>query len=601
MSLPMIDGDPAQGDPDGIRGLAQIFTHRSSDLTERSSHTSSASAELGSTKSETTGALVARTSLLTQRFSEASTASLDAARILNDYASSLDGLKALAARRLQTASDLYDRLQRRRHEAMNQASEAVVGWAIPWDQVISSSIYLSDRGYLTRWQSAIDDYRSAARQYNGLHADRKSLDDSTARSLRGISLVAAVGRGGAVSAGGPGGGDVGMGGRPECAHRGIHREPRRSEDDPRGLERAEARAAGEADVCRPAGDRKPRRHPAARPCHGKSDQYPERDRASSIRGRRSAEADRRAVGAPHSRIQCADLGAACEDRGARDLRLLIPGPAREEVAIGSYYGPIDPQTGDIPAWVKHTAVSVPGTGANMADFSESRAQDLYLASGYDSAVFQWAGGAFPQTIPEATQASYSEKLAPRLASFVDSVNVPSGATMTVLGHSYGGATVGLAEKAGMHADRILYVSAAGMGRGVAGVEDFPNTAHVPHYSMMARHDAVVGLIQGNNGDWNAIHGQSPLNAPSVTRLETGFVDASDHGKGDMESTGVIDSHSKVFTRGSTSFDNMVAVITGSQAELFAPDDLVNTYSGAGPVFIDGVDSPDYSPHYIEVK
>ncbi|WP_288119280.1 MULTISPECIES: alpha/beta hydrolase [unclassified Microbacterium] len=270
-------------------------------------------------------------------------------------------------------------------------------------------------------------------------------------------------------------------------------------------------------------------------------------------------------------------------------------------AIGSYYGPIDPQTGDIPAWVKHTAVSVPGTGANMADFSESRAQDLYLASGYDSAVFQWAGGAFPQTIPEATQASYSEKLAPRLASFVDSVNVPSGATMTVLGHSYGGATVGLAEKAGMHADRILYVSAAGMGRGVAGVEDFPNTAHVPHYSMMARHDAVVGLIQGNNGDWNAIHGQSPLNAPSVTRLETGFVDASDHGKGDMESTGVIDSHSKVFTRGSTSFDNMVAVITGSQAELFAPDDLVNTYSGAGPVFIDGVDSPDYSPHYIEVK
>ncbi|GAA4058423.1 hypothetical protein GCM10023065_04590 [Microbacterium laevaniformans] len=224
-------------------------------------------------------------------------------------------------------------------------------------------------------------------------------------------------------------------------------------------------------------------------------------------------------------------------------------------AIGSYYGPIDPQTGDIPAWVKHTAVSVPGTGANMADFSESRAQDLYLASGYDSAVFQWAGGAFPQTIPEATQASYSEKLAPRLASFVDSVNVSSG----------------------------------------------PNTAHVPHYSMMARHDAVVGLIQGNNGDWNAIHGQSPLNAPSVTRLETGFVDASDHGKGDMESTGVIDSHSKVFTRGSTSFDNMVAVITGSQAELCAPDDLVNTYSGAGPVFIDGVDSPDYSPHYIEVK
>lgn len=161
--------------------------------------------------------------------------------------------------------------------------------------------------------------------------------------------------------------------------------------------------------------------------------------------------------------------------------------------------------------------------------------------------------------------------------------------------------MGLAEKAGMHADRILYVSAAGMGRGVAGVEDFPNTANVPHYSMMTRNDKVIGLIQGDNGNWWAIHGQSPLSAHSVTRLETGFVDASDHSRGDMESTGMIESHSKVFARGSTSFDNMVAVITGGTAETYAPSEIMNTYSEAGPVVIDGIDSADYRPHYIEVK
>lgn len=170
----------------------------------------------------------------------------------------------------------------------------------------------------------------------------------------------------------------------------------------------------------------------------------------------------------------------------------------------------------------------------------------------------------------------------------------------MLGHSYGGATVGLAEKAGMHADRIMYVSAAGMGDGVSGVKDFPNTSEVPHYSLMSRNDIVVGLIQGKEGQFHAIHGQSSLAADGVTRLETGFVDAGNLTGKDIESTGPIGSHSSVYTPGSTSFNNIVAVITGGRAETYAEDQIISNYVGRQPIIIDGIDRSDYKPAYIEV-
>ena len=145
-----------------------------------------------------------------------------------------------------------------------------------------------------------------------------------------------------------------------------------------------------------------------------------------------------------------------------------------------------------------------------------------------------------------------------------------------------------------------------MGDGVSGVADFPHTSEVPHYAMMSRNDLVVGLIQGREGDLHALHGQSTLTADGVTRLETGWIDAADPSSDDIEDHNVagngtpsaIDSHSSLYTPGSTSFENMVAVITGGEAELFGEDEII--LAGGRPITIDGSDRDDYVPAYVEV-
>ncbi|MDN4479647.1 alpha/beta hydrolase [Demequina muriae] len=279
----------------------------------------------------------------------------------------------------------------------------------------------------------------------------------------------------------------------------------------------------------------------------------------------------------------------------------------ERQSVATYHGPIDPSTGEVPSWIENVAVSVPGTGASMVGWSSERAQAIHENdSDGRTAVFQWAGGEFPQSIPGATNASYSHDLAPKLASFVNGLQVPSESSVTVLGHSYGGATVGVAQAEGMKADRILYVAAAGLGDGNSGLTDFPHTADVPQYSLMARNDSVVGAIQPSFMDW--VHGPSTLDTPGIVRLETGRIDASDHGSEWIESyntTGnwsppAFDSHSTVFTPGSTSFQSIMAVITGGEAELFVPDHFVEV-PRQGAVSIPGYLAPDYSPRYTVIK
>lgn len=275
-------------------------------------------------------------------------------------------------------------------------------------------------------------------------------------------------------------------------------------------------------------------------------------------------------------------------------------------AIATYHGPIDPATGDIPAWIENVVVSVPGTGANITDWADSRGRDIYNGdTEYRTAVFQWAGGAFPQSIPEAMDASYSEALAPRLVSFTSGVPVPEGADLTVLGHSYGGATVGVAEAEGLRADKVLYVAAAGLGNGNQSLDDFPHTSDVPHYAIMARNDMVVGPIQSEAMDW--MHGASTLDIPGVTRLDTGAIRADDPDSEWIEQYNVpgnwtppaIDAHSTVFYPASQSFANIMAVITGGEATVFAPD-VHQTILGkryTSPAYED----PDHAPEYVTIE
>jgi hypothetical protein len=144
-----------------------------------------------------------------------------------------------------------------------------------------------------------------------------------------------------------------------------------------------------------------------------------------------------------------------------------------------------------------------------------------------------------------------------------------------------------------------------MGHGVDGLQDFPLTKDVPHYSMMARNDLVVGLIQGSDG--GGMHGQSALDADGVIRLESGFVTDGDPDSGAIEGHNIpgngtipaIDAHSTILQRGTGAFENIVAVITGGSAELYAPDETL--YLQGYPVHVSGIESSDYTPQYTEVE
>lgn len=61
---------------------------------------------------------------------------------------------------------------------------------------------------------------------------------------------------------------------------------------------------------------------------------------------------------------------------------------------------------------------------------------------------------------------------------------------------------------------------------------------------------------------------------------------------------------------SVAFDNIIAVITGGDAMLFAPDDVYNprpiVVPGAGPIVqapvqIDGIDKSGFEPEYARIE
>jgi hypothetical protein len=644
MSLPGIVDDPAKGDVGAVNDYATAFTTRASSSRERKGDADAALASLTSMTSSAAAELGTRVVLLAQRLGETAEGLDGISAAVSTYAADLEALKSEAARRLRAAQNAYDHIFVRRAEALNAASEFVTGWALPWDAVLPSWMYLDDPGYLRRWQDAIDGYRTALASYNALAEQRATIDQKAVSALAAVPLITAVTQGGKV---GPGGfvaaslawaGNVNAITAESLAGLGdpdIIRETWNAMDD-------ETRAALLA---------------ASSLILGNLNGIPIRDRVTAnhtnIRdeiARREAEIAR--LQALVDSLKTGDRADAWEAKGYLDeiaklrepidywqslldqdytwwdeserkhtesgagARVVVFDPGAD--AVATYHGPIDPITGDIPAWIRNVAVSVPGTTTTMTSFGDGTGAQLYRSAGPDTAVFQWAGGTFPQLeLPGPTDASFSRDLAPKLVDFVAGIDKPDGSSLTVLGHSYGGATVGLAEKAGLVADRILYVSAAGMGAGVSGIEDFPQTSGVPHYSMMARGDLVVGLIQGNGPE--QMHGQSPLTADGVTRLETGWikddngdrlVDLEDY---NVEGNGTprgIDSHSSVYDPRSVAFDNIIAVITGGDAMLFAPDDVYNprpiVVPGAGPIVqapvqIDGIDKSGFEPEYARIE
>ncbi|PRI10087.1 alpha/beta hydrolase [Leucobacter massiliensis] len=252
----------------------------------------------------------------------------------------------------------------------------------------------------------------------------------------------------------------------------------------------------------------------------------------------------------------------------------------------TFQGALDPQTGDVPAWMEQVGVVVPGTNSRLAGFTADldRGQDLYKSSGTRSGYFTWHGAPMPRFDPpghitDAAQRGFADTAAPRLASFVNSLSLPANVDVVPIAHSYGAAVLGGAEYLGLRADRVVYVAPAGLGHNVSGIDEFPNTKDVPHFVLQARNDLVVGWNQGKAG-FGLGHGPTnPLEADGVVRLETGFLKHGDPGSGTIESPGGMETHSTPFRPDSTSMRNITNVVTGDPVSIYHENDTERVRTG----------------------
>ncbi len=243
--------------------------------------------------------------------------------------------------------------------------------------------------------------------------------------------------------------------------------------------------------------------------------------------------------------------------------------------------------GDIDADTDNVGVLVPGTGSDMANIQGTmdNAQSFVDNDPTGSlAMITWMGGDLPDGLGDATYNHYADDLAPALVGFSGQLgdeidaNAHAGTQVTVAGHSYGGAVVGVAETYGLEADRVLHIASAGMGSDVLDPDDLPASQDdVDRYSMTAPGD-LIELTQGINDPF-AIdrmgHGADPDTFPGTVRLETGYYADGEWIEGS-------DAHGGVFQLNSDAWQNMYEVFTGGEVVLYAPPETTTYPSVFGP-------------------
>ena len=248
--------------------------------------------------------------------------------------------------------------------------------------------------------------------------------------------------------------------------------------------------------------------------------------------------------------------------------------------------------GEINADTKNVGVLVPGTGSQLGNYqgTAGNADEFQAAAGDGTAMISWMGGDFPDTLPFAASSKYSADLAPLLADFSEAVRQETGragandVVTTYLGHSYGGAVVGLAETHGLDADRVVHVESAGTGHDVFSPADLPaSQGDVERFSMTAPYDPIAafqGIQEKEDAlgmqDWTAGHGADPDEFDGVVRLHTG-----NYADGETPMVGV-PAHTNVFEKGSDPWKAMLGVIVGGEVELYRTP-IVDEDKGVAPV------------------
>jgi hypothetical protein len=246
-------------------------------------------------------------------------------------------------------------------------------------------------------------------------------------------------------------------------------------------------------------------------------------------------------------------------------------PARESFI--HYLGFLDATTGELPATTTSVGILVPGTMTKPSIWQKDlfRAEHVLqmVPDTATTGIFTWAGGHFPQDA-DAALSHDSKILGPKLADFANALRPTTGASITGIGYSYGGAVLGMAENVGIQLDRSVSMAGAGLGSGVTSVDDYALTSDSPHYAMMAPGDHFVGHSQGLElGPLG--HGASPLEpATGFIRLDTGHHFDAETG----EPLEVVRGHSAIWARGSTPVRQLANLLIGAPVVPFASSRII---------------------------
>lgn len=186
-----------------------------------------------------------------------------------------------------------------------------------------------------------------------------------------------------------------------------------------------------------------------------------------------------------------------------DVRQILVFDPRNDGRFAEVFGNIDT--------ARNVGVFVPGTTAAMETvglYSASKSQVALHDETGKTAMIVWMDADFPDSILDgAASTVYAANAGPRLSKFVTNLRDRHGYAngvgprISVEGHSYGGAIVGVADKHGMPADAIVHTESAGLSNKIFSTGQYPTTdslgnpRNVQRYSQTAKHDAI-NVVQG---------------------------------------------------------------------------------------------------------
>lgn len=219
-----------------------------------------------------------------------------------------------------------------------------------------------------------------------------------------------------------------------------------------------------------------------------------------------------------------------------------------------------------PDQADNLSVLVPGTTATLeSGFPTGSAADLRAemnaaAPGQNNVTIAWLGYDAPTWDLSVASPDNAIEGAANLVADVDGYRAAADGQqhISVIGHSYGSATVGYAGMNGLAADDVAFIGSPGVG--ASNVDQLSSgPGHV--WAGATEHDPVV---QGTSGDWFTADGSST--GPYDSSFGANQFGAADGGN-------ALNAHTSYYDPGSESLRNLANIATGNYGEVSDPNVL----------------------------